>query len=39
MSKTDDIRWVTRVVLFDDKIAFDKLTHFAANQAKNHAVQ
>ncbi len=26
MSKTDDIRWVTRVVLFDDKIAFDKLT-------------
>lgn len=26
MSKTDDIRWVTRVALFDDKIAFDKLT-------------
>ncbi len=26
MSKTDDIRWVTRVALFDDKSAFDKLT-------------
>jgi len=26
MSKTDDIRWVTLVALFDDKTAFDKLT-------------
>jgi RNA polymerase sigma-70 factor (ECF subfamily) len=26
MSKTDDIRWVTQVVLLGDKSAFDKLT-------------